>query len=35
VGIDRVSAYEHTLLEHATPWLADIAGHDEHEVGRP
>jgi cysteine desulfurase/selenocysteine lyase len=26
VGIDRISAYEHTLLEYATPRLADIPG---------
>ncbi len=26
VGIDRIAAYEHALLEYATPRLADIAG---------
>jgi cysteine desulfurase/selenocysteine lyase len=26
VGIDRIAAYEHTLLEYATPRLADIPG---------
>ena len=26
VGIERISAYEHTLLEYATPRLADIPG---------
>ncbi len=26
VGLDRSAAYEHALLEHATPWLADIPG---------
>jgi hypothetical protein len=26
VGIERIAAYEHTLLEYATPRLADIEG---------